>query len=120
MEILEVTQDTERDISYLTNSTREPTHEAIASATALLEEINSRSNVRFMLTTHFTRLCHNLKSQTCVLISIWASTSRKISSNTHILWKVAYQARGGVQVREGPGILLSSCRANRVLKTIRL
>ena len=124
MEILEATQDTEQRHFCIFDELYSGTnpYEAIASATALLEEINSRSNVRFMLTTHFTRLCHNLKkSDMSSNKHMGVNESEDKLQYTYTLEAGVSSVRGGVQVLKDlryPTKLV--CRANRVLKTIRL
>ena len=62
-------------------------YEAISSAQSYLQHISGISNVRFMLTTHFTDLCNNL------------DTNKKIDNiNMHTICKGISNIKGGIIV----------------------
>ena len=48
---------------YLTNYFQDNPYEAVSSACAYLTHISEFENVKFMLTTHFIRLCKLMKKQ---------------------------------------------------------
>ena len=124
MEILEATQEPSKRHFCIFDELYSGTnpYEAIASATALLEEINSRPNVKFLLTTHFTRLCRNLRRDvTCCNRHMGVHESEDKLEYTYRLEGGISGVRGGVKVlkdlRYPPKLV---CRATKVLKRTRL
>lgn len=124
MEILEATENDEKRHFCILDELYSGTnpYEAIASATALLEEINCRPHIRYLLTTHFTRLCQNLrKAETCCNKHMGVSESENHLQYTYLLESGVSGVRGGVQVlkdlRYPPRLV---CRATEVLKRTRL
>ena len=124
MQILEATEDSKERHFCIFDELYSGTnpYEAIASATALLEEINSRRNIKFLLTTHFTRLCHNLrKSEACCNKHMGVSETESKLQYTYRLEGSVSKIKGGVQVLKDlkyPTKIV--CRATEVLKRIRL
>ena len=74
-------------------------YEAISSAQSYLQHISGISNVRFMLTTHFTKLCKNLNTNNSIdNINMHTIITDDIPSYNYTICKGISQIKGGIIV----------------------
>ncbi len=75
--------------------------EAVASATSFMKYLSDNANVRCLLTTHFTKLCKQLKTHSNI-INYHMETIKKVDEDdfehTYLLKKGISKVKGGLKV----------------------
>jgi DNA mismatch repair ATPase MutS len=73
--------------------------EAVSSAQSYLDYISNFKNVKFMLTTHFIKLCNNLKSNKCISnINMETIIHNNVPTYKYKIKKGISDAKGGISV----------------------